>query len=180
MRRSMIFALALLFFPRLASGQTAPADSQTLQSLLAEVRQMRQELHTTTVAVQRAQILVYRVQTQDAAVARAFQRLDAARLKLSQVQSERRGLAAAIKRLEDTAEHSENPTERKEAEDTLGRVKERLENLGTQEQEAQAGETEATDQLRLEQAKLAELQAQLDRLDKALEDSGRQPVAVPR
>jgi len=173
MRRFMIFAVALLFCPRIASGQTAQADSRTLEALLTEVRQMRQDLHATTVAVQRAQILVYRVQTQDAAVARAFQRLDAARLKLSQVQSERRGLASAVKRLTDTAEHTENPAERKEAEDTLGRVKERLEALGNQEQEAQTGETEANDQLVLEQAKLAELQAQLDRLDKALEESSR-------
>jgi hypothetical protein len=39
-------------------GQTTPSESQTLQALLWEVRQLRQDLQTTTIAVQRAQILL--------------------------------------------------------------------------------------------------------------------------
>jgi len=59
-------------------GQTTPGDSQTLQALLSEVRQLRQDLQTTTIAAQRAQILLYRLQGQEAAVARASQRIDEA------------------------------------------------------------------------------------------------------
>jgi hypothetical protein len=39
-------------------GQTTPSESQALQALLLEVRQLRQDLQTTTIAVQRAQILL--------------------------------------------------------------------------------------------------------------------------
>jgi hypothetical protein len=69
MNRSSILALGFLLSSTF--GQTTPSESQTLQALLLEVRQLRQDLQTTTVAAQRAQILLYRLQGQEAAVARA-------------------------------------------------------------------------------------------------------------
>ena len=71
MNRSSLFVVGLLFFSTACFGQTTPGDSQTLQALLLEVRQLRQDLQTTTIAAQRAQILIYRLQGQEAAVARA-------------------------------------------------------------------------------------------------------------
>jgi hypothetical protein len=71
MNRSSILALGFLLSSTLCFGQTTPSESQTLQALLLEVRQLRQDLQTTTVAAQRAQILLYRLQGQEAAVARA-------------------------------------------------------------------------------------------------------------
>jgi hypothetical protein len=70
MNRSSILALGFLLSSTLCFGQTTPSESQTLQALLLEVRQLRQDLQTTTVAAQRAQILLYRLQGQEAAVAR--------------------------------------------------------------------------------------------------------------
>jgi hypothetical protein len=66
-------------------GQTASTDSQTPQALLGEVRQLRKDLQTTTVASQRVQILVYRAQLQESVVAGAQQRLDAVHSKLAEV-----------------------------------------------------------------------------------------------
>jgi DNA repair exonuclease SbcCD ATPase subunit len=180
MRRLIFTAVTLAIFSLPSHGQTTPSDSQTLQALLSEVRQMRQDLHATTVAVQRAQILVFRVQAQEAAVARALQRLDAARSKLEQVQAQRRELAHGVRQLEEALERLENPVEKKQVEDSLPHTKERLENATNQEQEAQAREAEASEQLRLEQARLDELHGQLDRLDKALEESSRPPAGNPR
>src|SRR6267143_4638954 len=103
MNRSSLFVLGLLLFSTACLGQTTPNDSQTLQSLLLEVRQLRQDLQTTTIAGQRAQILIYRVQGQEAAVARASQRLDEARDKLARIEDERQQVVTAIKRTEDAA-----------------------------------------------------------------------------
>ena len=93
MNRQLLFVLSLLLFPTACLAQTTPNDSKTLQSLLLEVRQLRQDLQTTTIAGQRAQILIYRVQGQEAAVARASQRLDEFREKLARIQDERKHVA---------------------------------------------------------------------------------------
>src|SRR5436309_6175159 len=117
MNRSSLFVLGLLLLSTACFGQTTPADSQTLQALLSEVRQLRQDLQTTTIAAQRAQILIYRLQGQEAAVARASQRLDEAREKLARSQDDRKHVAADVKRFEDSLSSSENPpTQRKEIE----------------------------------------------------------------
>jgi hypothetical protein len=57
MRRPFLFVLGLLLASTVSVGQTASADSQTLQALLAEVRQLRKDLRTTTVASQTVPIL---------------------------------------------------------------------------------------------------------------------------
>src|SRR5207249_5887194 len=78
--------LGFLSFSTTCFGQTTTGDSQRLQALLSEIRLLRQDLQTTTIAAQRAQILIYRLQGQEAAVARASQRLDDARDKLARIQ----------------------------------------------------------------------------------------------
>ena len=175
MNRQLLFVLSLLLFPTACLAQTTPNDSKTLQSLLLEVRQLRQDLQTTTIAGQRAQILIYRVQGQEAAVARASQRLDEAREKLTRNQDERKHVAADVKRFEDSISDTESPTApRKEIEQNiLPQLKARLEVLENQEQQLQTREIEAEQQLRAEEVRLSDLRDQMDRLDKTLENAGR-------
>jgi pyocin large subunit-like protein len=101
MHRAWLLALGFFFASTSAFGQTASTDSQTLQALLAEVRQIRLELRTMTIAAQRSQILIYRLQGQEASVARASQRLDEAREKLARTQDVRKHVAAEVKQTED-------------------------------------------------------------------------------
>jgi len=174
MNRSSLFVLGLLLFSTACFGQSTPNDSQTLQALLSEVRQLRQDLQTTTIAAQRAQILLYRLQGQEAAVARASQRLDEAREMLAGAQSERKQMASEIKQHEDFISNTENPpTQRKAFENRLPEDKTRLESFENLEQQQQAREREAEQQLRAEEGKLSDLRDQLDRLDKALENASR-------
>jgi len=65
MHRSCLLILGLLLIATPVLGQSASTDSQTLQALLSEVRQLRHDLQTTTLAAQRAQILLYRLQGQE-------------------------------------------------------------------------------------------------------------------
>jgi len=98
--------LSLLLFSTACFGQTTPVDSQTLQALLM------------TIAGQRAQILIYRLQGQEAAVARASQRLDEARDKLARIQDQRKQVVSETKRTESFISNTDNPpTQRKELED---------------------------------------------------------------
>ena len=182
MNRSGLFVLGLLIFSTDCFGQTTPGDSQTLQALLSEVRQLRQDLQTTTIAGQRAQILIYRLQGQEAAVARASQRLEEAREKLARTQDERKHVAADVKRFEDSISDTESPTtQRKEIEQqVLPQLKARLESLDSQEQQLQTREIDAEQQLRAEEVRLSDLRDQLDRLDKALEHASHRTGGNPQ
>ena len=45
------------------AAQTASPDTQALQALVTEIRQLRLDLQATTIATQRVQIVLYRLQT---------------------------------------------------------------------------------------------------------------------
>ncbi len=151
-----------------ALGQPT-ADSQILQALLAEVRQLRLDLQNVTLAAQRVQILLYRLQLQEASTARASQRYDQASARLHEAQQARTRAAAALQELEDAHNRApEDAAQRKAIEERLPEVKHTLEIWTADEQTRQAAESEAQGQLRTEQAKLSELQDALDKLDKFL------------
>jgi chromosome segregation ATPase len=172
MKRLLLLSLTLLCSAA-AFAQTNSNDSDTLKSLLSEVRLLRHDLQTITVAAQRAQILVYRAQAQESVVRRMQERVDDTRSKLAQIQSELKRLTQAVKQNEDLLDHTDNPTTRKELEQGITQIKARQEIQVNVEQETQAKLIESEEQLRLEQAKLGGLQDQLDRLEKLLESFDR-------
>jgi chromosome segregation ATPase len=178
MRRWMLFAVTLAILPSAVICQSGSTDSQTLQALLAEMRQLRLELRTATIAAQRAQILIYRVQAQQTVVTRLSQRVDNDRSRLSQNQVEQKRFASAIKRLEDLRE-SQNESERKQTDEQLAQMKMRVEQLGSEEQELLPQKIELEEELRMEQTKLAQLHDELDRIDKGLEQTARAPADAP-
>jgi chromosome segregation ATPase len=156
----------LLAAPALA--QTASPDSSLTQALLTEIRLLRQDLQTTAVTIQRVQIVMYRLQAGTTLMARATQRLDDARAKCSQAQVQRKNMATQIEQAEERQRNTQNPAERKDLEQMVPRFKASLEMWTNEEQQCQAREAEAETQSRAEQAKLTDLQDQLDKLDKVL------------
>ena len=156
-----------------AAAQTASPDTQALQALVTEIRQLRQDLQATTIATQRVQIVLYRLQTQTAMVTRAASRLDDVRSMLGSIQSEKKSLSLRVQQMEDSLKTTQNLAERKTAEDWLANEKPNLERIAADEQRLQSREIDAETQLRAEQAKLNELQDQLDRLDKLLDSFTR-------
>ncbi|HWZ99573.1 MAG TPA: hypothetical protein VN025_17580 [Candidatus Dormibacteraeota bacterium] len=169
MRLITLALLGILFCCPLAYGQASSADAKTLQSILDELRQVRQDLHTTAATVQRAQILLYRIRTQTDLVTRITQQRDQAHMRTEQLSFARTQNAARIKSAEEAIEQTQDPSARKELEDEIATRKSQLEQLANQEQENQTKETEYSGQLRLEQAKLDELEARLDQLERKLE-----------
>jgi chromosome segregation ATPase len=179
MRVWIFLGAILLVLPLTLDAQSGSPDSQTLQALLSEVHQLRQELRTATVAAQRAQILIYRVQAQQTVVTRLSQRIETDRSRLTGNESEQKRLAAAIRHLEDLR-NAQSDAERKEkqTDEQLTQMKMRLEQVGNEEQEIQPRKIEAEEELRVEQAKLAQLHDELDRIDKALEQLSRAPSSA--
>jgi hypothetical protein len=174
MSRTIFFALGILLFSGAAFGQAAPSDSQTLQALLAEVRQLRQDLRLSNLEAKRAQILIYRVQAQQAVVDRISERLEGAKAQLAQLERERVRFAAQMKRLEEMKDQIENPAERKQMEDAIGQEKMQSEDQAAEEQDLKAKEADLEEQFRAEQAKLGRLQDELDRLDTVLREDSSQ------
>lgn len=174
MRRAPFLTLGLLLISGSAFGQTASSDSQTLQALLQEVRQLRLDLRTTTVGAQRIQILLHRLQGQQAVVGRAQQKVDYVRSKLTETQSDEKKLAAQIRQMEDIQSNTQNPAERKEMEATLPQLKARLEMWVSEDQQWETRKIDAEQELQMEQAKLSRLQDELDRFEKTLENPSRQ------
>lgn len=98
--------LASLFVPiflitSFASAQTTAKDSEALQALVQEIRNLRQDLVASTVTGQRVQIVLYRLQGQQAAVQRAVQQRDLTRDRLSDTESQIRAKTADLQRVED-------------------------------------------------------------------------------
>jgi hypothetical protein len=171
MRLAWLLLLGLFVASNTAFAQSAPTDSQTLQALLSEVRQMRKDLQTTTVASHRVQILLYRSQSQQAAVARAQQRLDEVHSRLADAQAGVRHFASEIERDEFALNDSQNSPDRKQVEGMLAAAKRELEVQKAAEQDWETKEAEAVQNLRSEETKLTALEEQLDRLDRDLEKS---------
>jgi chromosome segregation ATPase len=156
-----------------ASAVTCPAQSKepdTIQSLLSEVHQLRQDIEAMTVASQRVQIALYAWQMQEAAVGRTTQRLDDARNRCKGEDAARLRLATEVQLLESrSASSNMADPEVKSAQANLPRVKAMLDAQAIAVQTCEATAVDMANQLRNEQAKLAELQDRIDRLDKTLE-----------
>ncbi len=119
MPRSSVLALSLLVFSSPALGQATPAESPTLQAMLAEIRQLRQGLQTSAIAARRAQILIYRLHEQEAAVAHASQRLDEAKSSAEQLRARRKYQEIQIKQYETMKDRAENAAQRQQFEDAI-------------------------------------------------------------
>jgi hypothetical protein len=163
MLRPSVLALSLLLFSSPALGQATPTDSQTLQALLSEIRQLRQDLQTSAIAARRAQILIYRLHVQEAAVAQASQSLDEAKSSIEQLRVNRKYQEIQFKRYQDMKDRAENGVQRQQFEDTITELKAQMEASVSEEQEVQIREMELERQSRIEQAKLDQLQEELDR-----------------
>ena len=178
MLRQALLAIALVLFSSTASGQTASTDSQTMQALLTEVHQLRQDLQTAATAARRAQILIYRLYAQEAALERASQRFDQAKWMLDQFQDRKKWQVLQIREYEENRDRAANPAERKQLDDTISNLKSQMEEWALLEQEAQAKEIELEQQLRIEQAKLDQLQNELDQLDRAVTSAAFRPSSA--
>jgi len=177
MRRLLL--VPILIVSTLALAQNNPTDSQTLRSLLEEIRQFRQDLKTATIASQRIQIALYRLQLQEAIVAQASKRVDEAHAKLAELTAERKRQAAFIEQVEDMQKHATDARDLKSIEEELSRLKKRLEEVSYDESQWQAKSSDAESQLKFEQTKLEALGNLLDNLDRTLQDASRNPGDSP-
>ena len=160
--------LALFLFAAAACAQTVPSDA-AMQSLVNEIHQLRVDMQTTTITTQRVQIVLYRLQSQTALVTRANSHLEDVRSSLSNVQAEKKAATARVQQMQESIPTVADNNQRKQIEEAIAQFKPNLERFSADEQRWQARVIDAETQYRAEQNKLADLQDQLDRLDKVLD-----------
>src|ERR1039458_473763 len=139
-----------------AAAQTPSPDTQALQALVTEIRQLRQDMLSTTIVTQRVQVALYRLQTQTALVTRASAQLEAARTAAGNAQSELKRIVAYIPVVEEEARSAGDNAQRKAKEESVAQVKINLERMTSDEQRLRSREIDAETQFRAEQAKLAD------------------------
>ena len=174
MRRVFLLTLLLSGIGSTTLAQGNSSDPQALQAILTEVRALRQELRVSLARVQTSQILLSRLQMQEGSVARASEHLNDARSKLSEIGVGKTQLAAELKRLEDALGAEENLPQQKVLQDRINHTKSELEVTVDTEQQQQAIEIQAEQQLRAEQDKFNALEVQLDELIRSMGNSAGQ------
>jgi hypothetical protein len=168
----MFRLLLLLCFVPVIFAQSS--DAVLTQTLINEIRALRQDLEATNVTSQRVQIALFRLQSQTAIVNTAQQRLDETRTKLAEAENNRRRAISQFQSMEEANRNGlTDATEKKHIQEELPRFKGVLESLATEEAARRAASVDAEAQLRAEQARLGDLQALLDRLDRALDELAR-------
>jgi len=180
MQRRLLIMLLCFAVPAAALSQATPSDSQTLQSLLSEVRELHQELQTSLARMQKGQILLFRWQTQQSAVEHASQRLEDARTKLAGEQDHQRSTALESKRVEEELSAEQIPEQQKVLQDQADGLGAELEASTKRIDQDQQAEIDYEQKLRNEQDKLEALDAELDIIVKSMGSPDGRPASAPR
>ncbi len=168
-----LLGLVILCFVSSTKGQaqtTKPADSapgdrdQTLKQLLTEVRELRLAVQRATVSNTRFQMLIERTRIQQAHVDALGRQLENVHSQVAEMKAAKPQMEQQIKDAEDLLDRSPDPNAHAELDSRIKGGKVNLARL-TQEDERLRNREGALDtELQAAQAKLNELNSQLDAL----------------
>ncbi len=172
----VVIALAFFFPFASVSGQTGKTtepsrddSGQLLRALLDEVRELRVALQRANVASYRLQVTLERLRLQQSRVEVASRALEGVRSRLSDLKASRPQLDEQIKSVEDLMNTTADPNRRSQLEQQLREMKTHQSLRVRQEEQSRARESELVLEFQLEQAKLNDLNNQLDDLVRQLE-----------
>jgi hypothetical protein len=174
--------LTTLVFTSFGGSQTATNNNakdaqgdneQAMQALVNEVRQLRFAIQRSNLSAYHSQVVIERMRSQQQSVDRLAERLRWARdeasrfrmyLPLQQAEIQNR-----LKSIEADLSETLDAKARRAKEGELEIIKQRLGMMGQEETRLRENESQLAAQLQIEQAKLAELDDQLDALRRELE-----------
>jgi chromosome segregation ATPase len=159
-------------------AQTAPSETQTLQALLVEVRAMHKDLISSLARTQASQILLSRLQTQQAELNHASQRLNDTRLRLSQAQDEERHDSVDLERLEDELSSTSDEVKKTQLTENRNHVRASIAALHIAENERATAEADAEQQLSRAQETFDDLDTQLNEIVKQMQKANVQSRSV--
>ncbi len=157
--------IAGIFVAAVPAQQPAPQETE----LLMEVRLLRQTIESLMSTNTRVQIVFGRLQLQDQRTATAERRLDEARSNLAAVVTRASELSDRVKELEDALGNTGGKPEELEAlrQELVG-VRQELARIETERLRLQGEEAEIAATVSLEQGRSADLNRQIEDLERAL------------
>ncbi len=163
MKRSVYLCALLVVFFASASAQQAqrdvrPSSEQSLQELVAEVRQLRAALQRMNAAVYKGQVLLERLKLQQEQVTRLSRELAQARDEVQDLRGAQQRIKELLPRVQEGVEAgTKSPSE-------IAEMKRELEQLGQREHWSMMRETRLNTELDAERATLNELNDKLNAL----------------
>ena len=157
--------------PTRAQAQTnKPADSaqgdrdQTLKQLLTEVHELRLAVQRATASNTRFQMLIERVRVQQAHVDALSRQLENVHSQVAEMKAAKPQMEQQIKDAEDLLDRTPDPSAHADLESRIKVVKANLARLTQEDERMRSRETAVDTELQSAQAKLNELNGQLDAL----------------
>jgi chromosome segregation ATPase len=167
-----MLALAWMGATVVLAQQAAPpsrsSDSQVLQQLLDEVRQLRRTCERASAAGARLQIVLQRMQLEQNQLNRIDSKLESVRDDLMTAESQQAQSSSQLSDLENRLSQEQDPNRRKELQEQQKEMKMMLEEQTRSMQDLRTREGELLASSQGEQAKLNEFQERLDALEKAV------------
>ena len=139
------------------TAQAAPSDSQTLQSILSEIRAIREEVKTT----ETTQILLTELQMQQSVVNRATQQVADIEAKLTEAKAAQKFTADELERAKEQLGQTTDPQESKG-------LSHRIDDLKSNAAGLDAAVRERSASLQTAQQKLEDVQNALDDVEAQL------------
>jgi Tfp pilus assembly protein PilO len=167
MRKITFLVIAGLAVTPIGYAQVNRSDSQTLQAILSELREIRSELHNQQAQNQTMQVLLFQMQTYQTTINRATQRTDDARSNLAEVREGERHFSDDIGRDEDSLQEAQDEAERKRLASDIDGSKASLASFKTMEQDRITVLQQAEAQLQKAEESFDAVQNQVGQLLKA-------------
>jgi len=169
--------LTVVFFASFGRSQTATNNAkaaqsdneQTMQALLNEVRQLRLAIQKSNLSAYHAQLIIERMRSQRQHVDRLAERLRDTRDRIANGKIPQAEFQHELKKIERLLSQDGPAERRQDLEEQRDIFKTRLVALAKEETRLQEVESQLNAQLQIEQARLTELDDQLDALRRELE-----------
>ena len=161
---SFLLVIAFLAMPEQALAQTSssaarPTSEQSLQELVKEVHQLRATLQRMNASMYKGQVMLERLKLQQEQVNRISRELNDIRENLNEIRGQQPKLKELISRGEVGVETgTKHPAE-------LVAIKSELDIMNQREQRLASRESQLTNELELERAKLNDLNDRLNALE---------------
>ena len=148
-----------------SSATNAQADSdQTLKQLLTEVRELRIALQRASFNNSRFQMLIERLRVEQTHVDSMRRDLEGVRAQLSELQTVKPRLEQQLKEAQDELDRTTDPSAHSSVESRIQDLKTNLARFATELERLRGRETALDSEFQSAQAKLNELNSQLDAL----------------
>jgi chromosome segregation ATPase len=151
-----------------ASALAAQRTDDPIRELLGEVKLLRAALERAATAGPRVQLLVARVQLQEQRIADVSRRLEAVRGELRDLSRSAEILGPQIERFDEKRSESNDPQERRIAEQQLAESRAQIERVEQRRQELTSEEAALAAQQAAEQGRWAEFNERLDEVERSL------------